>query len=158
MAVTLRPARSDDHDGLEALLAEADELHARILPAYFRPPRRTMRARDELVRLLGARDQKILVADEGGRTLGLVHVQIYDTPAVATMVPKRRAHVDNLIVAEAARRRGLGRRLLDAAAEWARGEGAREILLTVWAGNESAERFYEALGFTRVSSVLGRAL
>lgn len=157
--MTLRPARSEDYEALEALLAEADQLHARILPSYFRPPRKATRTREELARLLASRDERIVVAeDDAGCVIGLVHVQIYDTPAIATMVPKRRAHVDNLVVTERKRRGGVGSALLQAAAEWARAQGAREILLTVWAGNESAERFYEALGFRRVSSVLGREL
>jgi ribosomal protein S18 acetylase RimI-like enzyme len=73
-------------------------------------------------------------------------------------VQRRRAHVDNIVVAANQRRQGHGRALIDAAAQWARAKGAEEILLTVWSGNVDAERFYERLGFGRVSSVLGRPL
>jgi hypothetical protein len=47
---------------------------------------------------------------------------------------------------------------VEAAAPLRRGRDAEEILLTVWAGNEGAEKFYARLGFGRVSSVLGRRL
>jgi ribosomal protein S18 acetylase RimI-like enzyme len=156
----IRKAESGDYDGVIALLREADELHARILPSFFRtaPGRRPARTREELARLCAARDEDVRVFLLDGAPVGLVHTQIYDTPAVASMVPKRRAHIDTLIVTATQRRRGIGRAMLAAAQEWARGQGAREILLTVWAGNEEAERFYEALGFMRVSSVLGRDL
>lgn len=155
----VRRAQSDDYEAVMALLREADVLHAQILPGYFKPPRRAARTREELGRLLGAKDEALYVADDpAAGVLALCHVQIYDTPAMATMVAKRRAHIDNLIVTEAARRRGIGRQLVDAGAGWAREQGARELLLTVWAGNTAADRFYEALGFGRVSSVLGRTL
>jgi ribosomal protein S18 acetylase RimI-like enzyme len=66
----------------------------------------------------------------------------------------RRAHVELLVVARAARRQGLGRRLMDELAAWARRQGAAELVLTVWAGNREAEAFYERLGYR----VLSRAL
>jgi ribosomal protein S18 acetylase RimI-like enzyme len=47
---------------------------------------------------------------------------------------------------------------MDEAAAWARTHAAEEIVLTVWAGNEGAERFYDHLGFTRLSSVLSKPL
>lgn len=158
-ATTIRKARRSDSDALARLLCEADELHARLMPGYFRRPTRPTRARDQLERILDAIDQGLYVAeDPEAGVCGLVHVQLYDTPAIASMVPKRRAHIDNLVVTEGMRRRGLGRRLVEAAIAWAREQGAAEILLTVWAGNEAAERFYDALGFARVSTVLGKTL
>ncbi len=120
-------------------------------------PKRPARSRQELQRLLSAPDEVILVAADD-EVVALVHAQIYDTPAQPSLVPRRRAHVDHLIVTAGARRRGWGRRLVETAAEWARDAGASEILLTVWAGNDAAEKFYAALGFGRVSSVLGRKL
>lgn len=55
--------------------------------------------------------------------------------------------VFSMWVAPAARRSGVGRALIDAAAEWARGWGAQRIVLWVTGMNESALRFYERLGF-----------
>ena len=45
-----------------------------------------------------------------------------------------------------------------AATEWARTQGATQLLLTVWAGNDDAERFYAALGYRTISQVLGTDL
>lgn len=156
--VALRPARSDDYAALCALWKIVDELHARLLPGYFRRSPRPTRAREEVEKILRAPDETIVVAEADGAVIGLVHVQIYDTPPVASMVPKRRAHIDNLVVDLAARRRGVGRRLLEAATVWSRARGAEELLLTVWEGNDEATRFYEAVGFGRVNTVLGRRI
>ena len=50
-------------------------------------------------------------------------------------------------VAPQARRLGIGRELLDAALEWARGEDAKVAELWVTEGNSAAESFYRRAGF-----------
>ena len=58
------------------------------------------------------------------------------------------AYVDNLAVAEHARRRGVGRQLLIAALHWAFvARGAPQVGLTVKDGNANAARLYESVGF-----------
>ena len=158
MATTHRRATMDDYDVLMVLVAEADELHARLMPGYFRKPTRPARSRAELSRVLSSLDEIVYVAVEGEEIVGMVHAQLYDTPPGPALVQRRRAHVDNLVVAARHRRLGHGRALLDAASTWAKAKGAEELLLTVWSGNADAERFYERLGFGRVSSVLGKPL
>ncbi|HXE74652.1 MAG TPA: ribosomal protein S18-alanine N-acetyltransferase [Candidatus Xenobia bacterium] len=53
----------------------------------------------------------------------------------------------NLAVRPVARRRGLGRRLVEEALARARGRGARQCWLEVRASNRAALEFYRALGF-----------
>ncbi|MDB4965572.1 MAG: GCN5-related N-acetyltransferase domain protein [Myxococcales bacterium] len=89
---------------------------------------------------------------------GACHLQIYDTPVGHTMVPQRRGHIETLIVARRQRRLGCGRALMQAATTWARARGAGQLLLTVWSGNDDAERFYSALGYRSISQVLGSDL
>jgi ribosomal protein S18 acetylase RimI-like enzyme len=74
------------------------------------------------------------------------------------MVPRRRAHVEALVVDERHRRAGVGTALMDAANSWARERGAVEILLTVWDGNAAAEAFYQRLGYRVVSRALGKPI
>jgi len=153
----VREAQPGDFEAICELFQEVDELHAELLPGFFRKPRRGTRTREALRRIVDSNDEAILVVLEPiDAVAGLVHVQIYDTPAVQLMVPKRRAHIDNLVVLEALRRRGLGGRLLEAASRWAKSKGAEEVLLTVWEGNRAAERFYERMGFRRVNTVMAR--
>ena len=54
-----------------------------------------------------------------------------------------------LMVAHGWRRRGIGRALLAAAVEWARGAGVRKLELHVFPHNEPAIRLYEGYGFER---------
>ncbi len=55
--------------------------------------------------------------------------------------------INGLAVADAARGRGVGRALLRAAVEEARGTGARRITLRVLGHNTAARRLYESEGF-----------
>lgn len=158
----MRAADGGDLEALARLWHEADELHARLSPGFFRRPdleRDRQRAEEALRDAAESGHEAILVAlGDGDAIAGACHLQIYDTPVGHTMVPQRRGHVETLIVSRRQRRRGCGRALMDAATAWARAHGASQLLLTVWAGNEDAERFYAALGYRTISQVLGTDL
>ncbi len=158
----VRAAGDDDLDALTRLWHEADALHATLSPGFFRradPARGRQRAAETLRDAEESRHETILAAcDERGIVHVALHVQVYDTPVALTMVPQRRGHIETLIVARTRRRRGCGRALMAAASEWARQQGASQVLLTVWDGNEEAQRFYAALGYRTISQVLGTDL
>jgi RimJ/RimL family protein N-acetyltransferase len=61
------------------------------------------------------------------------------------------AHVADvgLMVAQDARRQGVGRALLEAAVEWAREAGVRKLELHVFPWNEAAIALYDSFGFER---------
>jgi len=152
----IRRARHEDWGAVRALWRQLDDLHAGLAPAYFRA---TERAGYEWRQLLAASDGAVFVAEGGGGAdgdggvLGAVSIRIYETPPDPAMVPLRRGHVEMLVVSAPHRRRGLGRRLMDEAAGWARRQGAAELVLTAWAGNAAAEAFYQRLGYSVLSRV-----
>lgn len=59
-------------------------------------------------------------------------------------------HVGTIGVDPAARRDGIGRRMLQAAHDWAIGRGATAAHLEVRAGNAAAISMYESMGYRRV--------
>jgi ribosomal protein S18 acetylase RimI-like enzyme len=151
----IRRAREDDWESARALWREVDDLHANLAPAYFR---KAARVESEWRDLLASADAAVFVADDprapGVALAGVVSVRIYETPPDPAMVPLRRGHVEMLVVGGAHRRRGVGARLMDEVAAWARRQRAVELVLTVWSGNEAAEAFYESLGYHELSRVL----
>jgi ribosomal protein S18 acetylase RimI-like enzyme len=150
---TLRRGRNEDWPGVAALLHEIDELHAALAPSFFRS---APRVELEWRRLLADAHAAGFVMLEPGPepVAGVIMVRVYDTPAEPAMQPRRRGHVETLVVGGRRRRRGIGRRLLAAASEWARGQGAVEMVLTTWSGNDAADAFYERLGYRVLSRVL----
>lgn len=66
------------------------------------------------------------------------------------MVVGDEAHVTNLLIAEASRGGGLGRRLMSDLIRAAVAQGARHLTLEVRASNEAARRLYAGLGLAPV--------
>jgi ribosomal protein S18 acetylase RimI-like enzyme len=154
-----RAAQVEDYEALCGLWRVMDDLHARILPDYFRRPPGAPRSRAEVERILHSPDETLRVAeDPDDGVVGLCHTMLYDTPPVPAMTPCRRAHIDSLVVLPRWQRRGVGRLLVGDAGDWARARHAAEVVLTVWAGNVAAVKFYDALGFRAVNTVLGKRL
>jgi ribosomal protein S18 acetylase RimI-like enzyme len=60
---------------------------------------------------------------------------------------RRRAQVFDLVVAESARRRGIGTALLRAVEAEAAARGLRRLAIGVLAGNDAAEAAYRRFGF-----------
>ncbi|SBS79368.1 GCN5-related N-acetyltransferase [uncultured Mycobacterium sp.] len=87
------------------------------------------------------RDHAQFVVVLAGQPVGMVAV--YQESAEA-------AYVYSLWLDPAARGRGLGRRLVAAALDWARRRGVRTVTLRMVPGNAAARTVYEGLGFTEV--------
>ena len=56
-------------------------------------------------------------------------------------------YVEGWYVAENHRHRGIGRKLLAVAEDWARSQGCVEIASDTWVDNEVSQRVHEALGY-----------
>jgi [ribosomal protein S18]-alanine N-acetyltransferase len=67
--------------------------------------------------------------------------------AVGCCAPGSQAHIITLDVAPEARRRRVGTALMEALHEEFRKRGVVQVALEVATGNESAQRFYEKLGY-----------
>ena len=117
-----------------ALLHEAEFPGAYVIAdALFLPP---------------APDRFTRIALVDGIAAGYVHAH-YDAQW-------REGYVDFLAVASTARRRGVGRALLQAAVDWSfEQRGARAVTLTVRADRAEARALYLAAGFVRVRTGIG---
>lgn len=156
---TVRCARESDYEALCGLFGQIDGLHARLQPGFFRSAPGMARTRRSLSLILGCATERLFVAEargeQVGEVVGVVHVRVFDTPPSPLKVQRLRGHVEDLVVDEGHRRRGVGQALMDRAAAWCREQGASQLLLTVWEGNQAALGFYAGLGYQPVSQVLG---
>ena len=81
------------------------------------------------------------VTEEEGRVAG--YMGYWEAP--------QEAHIINLAVAPAFRKRGLGQRMIESCMDFAFQRGARLATLEVRVGNEVAQRLYEKCGFRVVA-------
>jgi GNAT superfamily N-acetyltransferase len=106
--------------------------------------------------MLGGRaGNGILVAEDESGVVGWLHVAgmyFLESPSFAEVL--------GLVVDEAHRGQGIGKRLLDGAARWAADHGFDKLRVRSNVIREDAHRFYEREGFRRVKTqvVLDRAL
>lgn len=154
----IRRAHLPDHLALCELWAQVDAFHANIRPDFFSTSKDPSRSRLYLDQIVEDQDQELLVAVQEDRLIGLIHLQLYDTPRSPVFVNRRRAHVEDLVVDESFRRFGVGKALLRAGEDWAQRNHAEQVVLTVWQGNQVAETFYKHFGYQAVSTVFSREL
>jgi GNAT superfamily N-acetyltransferase len=86
----------------------------------------------------------IAVAATGDRLVGWVHVE-----QRFSLEGGDRAEIMGLVVDSSARRRGLGRELVDVAENWARVQGVSAVTVRSNTARELSHPFYEALGYSR---------
>lgn len=86
----------------------------------------------------------VLVAEDSDRLIGLLTAQIYHPAPIYE--PKTMVYVEDLVVEPEARRRGVGRALVERAIEWGNELGATEVRAGVLAGNQLARSFWEKVG------------
>ena len=151
MRCRIRRAEAADYREACGLWAEADGLHAQEHSDRFRSTDQSARSRGLFDAHLGDAEQALSVAEVDGEVVGLVRVQAFErleVPDVPALAPRRFAMVQELVVAEAHRRRGIGTRLMREAERWARDRGVTEVGLSVYEFNQAALRLYHRLGYS----------
>lgn len=121
---------------------------ARLFDAYrqfYEQPSDVDGATHFLRERLENRDSVIFIAHAGGAPAGFT--QLY--PSFTSTGMKRIFVLNDLFVTPAARKRGVGRLLLDAAAEHGRKEGAARLTLSTAVTNRPAQTLYESQGWVR---------
>jgi aminoglycoside 6'-N-acetyltransferase I len=89
----------------------------------------------------------ILVAEASDRTLvGFLEVDLRSHADGCNPV-RPVGYVEGWYVGESHRHRGIGRKLLAVAEDWARSQGCVEIASDTWIDNEVSQRVHEALGY-----------
>ncbi|MFN0064529.1 MAG: GNAT family N-acetyltransferase [Myxococcaceae bacterium] len=140
--VILRPARLDD-------LSQLLEFEQGIIAAE-RPFDLTLKPGEihyyDLAALIRSHDAHVVVGEHEGRLVASGFAEI--RTAKPHLRHSRYAYLGFMYVAPELRGRGLNGRIVDALVEWARERDVTEVRLEVYAGNDSARRAYEKLGFT----------
>lgn len=120
---------------------ELVEAFARLVPqlSSSSPPP----TREQLAELVDGPDTVLFVARVDGRIMGSLTLAFYRIPTGL------KAWIEDVVVDDDARGRGVGAALNEAALAVARRRGAKDVSLTSRPSREAANRLYQRIGFER---------
>lgn len=98
-------------------------------------------SREHLARIVGSEASMLLLAEEDGKILGSLTLVVFAIPTAT------RAWIEDVVVDDAARGKGVGKALNTEALSLARQAGATTVDLTSRPSREAANRLYQRLGF-----------
>lgn len=141
----IRRAVESDIPVIDKLLYQVHKIHSDIRPDLFN--KGTKKYTDEELKAIIADElTPVFVAEKDGMVLGYafcIHQQHINDNNLTDI---RTLYIDDLCVDEASRGMHVGRALYDHVISYARKNGYYNVTLNVWAGNDSAMRFYESVG------------
>ena len=142
----IRKAEERDIPRIIELLGQVLQIHADIRPDIFIPGT-TKYTVDELKELLKNKENPIYVAvNKADVCVGYAFCQLREQTFSNNMVPFKSLFIDDLCVDQQERGQHIGESLFNYVKNEAKRLGCYEVTLNVWAGNTSAEKFYEKMG------------
>lgn len=144
--MNIRRAEKKDIPQIIELLGQVLQIHADIRPDIFIPGT-TKYTNDELEQMIKDEMKPIYVAvNENDMCVGYAFCQLKEQPFSNNMVQFKSLFIDDLCFDKSTRGQHIGERLFEYVKSEAKRMGCYEVTLNVWAGNTSAERFYEKMG------------
>jgi GNAT superfamily N-acetyltransferase len=131
--ISIRAATTSDCDAIAAL---AGQLGYPATPADVERRLAALPSGDE-----------VFVAESGGRVVGWIHC-----PLTRSLVIEPHVLIQGIVVDEAWRGHGIGRRLMAQAEAYARRQGVGFVRLRSGSQRQAAHAFYEALGYRRTKT------
>lgn len=146
--VEVREATPEDVGPMLRVVAEVDGTAASPLRRRNSSTARDAETmREAFLAALGDPGRRVVVAVQDGTPCGVALLAL--VPA-STLAPDPSVRVDPLVVSRPARRRGVGRLLLGAAATYAEEHAAATLTVAVRPGDREANRHFSRLGFAPV--------
>lgn len=144
--MNIRRAGEKDIPRLIELLQQVLDIHAKIRPDVFISGT-TKYTNDELLQMiLDDRNPIYVAVNEKDLCMGYAFCQLREQPFSNNMVPFTSLFIDDLCVDQNLRGQHIGESLFEFVKAEAKRLGCYEVTLNVWAGNTSAEHFYEKMG------------
>lgn len=100
-----------------------------------------------LERLDGCEEHVVFLAEVNGQIVGWIHGAEHEL-----LLADRIGEICGLVVAEGQRTSGVGRRLVEAVEQWARGRGLEQISVRSNVARSESHPFYEKVGYTRIKT------
>ena len=142
----IRKAEEKDIPRILELLKQVLQIHADIRPDIFIPDT-TKYTTDELTELLKNKEKPVYVAvNEDDVCIGYAFCQLQEQPFSNNMVQFKSLLLMIYVSIKRLEYQHIGESLFEYVKSEAKQLGCYEVTLNVWAGNISAEKFYEKMG------------
>ena len=141
----IRFAKTEDIPGILSLLRQVGQVHHAGRPDIFRAGAQKYGA-SQVINLLDKPGIAIFVATEEDAVLGYCFCFVKEHSKDPVLTDRTELYIDDLCVDEGCRGQHIGKALYETACRYAKQRGCYHVTLNVWSCNESAEKFYKALG------------
>lgn len=137
MSYTVREARMSDIQALTGLLGQLYRIETRFTP--------NAANQEKALRMCLDRPDycRIIVAESGGDIAGMANLQL----SVSTAEGRMSAHIDDFVIHERHRGKGVGQALFEAAREIAADADASRLTVNVDIDNGPGLKFFRKMGF-----------
>ena len=146
MNLKVRRAVVKDIPKILDLLVQVDMVHHNGRPDIFKGPATKYNA-EQLGQIISDDSTPVFVCVDGNDVpLGhafCIHKQITDNSVLTDI---RTLYIDDICVDDSARGKHIGKKLFNYVKAYAKSMGVYNITLNVWSCNETAMKFYEAMG------------
>ena len=143
--MTFRKATTEDIDAINELFYELDTGSINMRPTHFQ---RGVRSLEYLSGLINDEKSDFILAIIDGVIVGFSLIFVKATPDVSLLVPSKYAFIQDFVVAERYRNKGIGAMLMEQSKQWAKERNMDYLRLSVLPENEGARRFYKYHGLS----------
>ena len=140
----IRNIRKSDYQAVDRLLLQLHKVHVEGRPELFLPLEHFM-SEESFNNLIEDEEMITILAEKNFKVVGCCFVSMLSHRG---MVRMQIAYIDQLVVDEKYRKRGIGKKLFETAERRAKELGAKRIDLMVWEHNRIAIQAYESYGMT----------
>lgn len=141
----IRFAEPRDVAGILKLLKQVGRVHHLGRPDIFRSNAQKYGA-SQVLAMLDSTKTPIFVAAEGDEVLGYGFCMIKEHEKDPVIADHRELYIDDLCVEENCRGQHVGKTIYEAILRYAKMRKCYNVTLNVWSCNESAMKFYQAMG------------
>ena len=145
--IKIRRAGKEDFETLEDLYRELEEDGVFYQPQHFVLSPKGARS-VYMEGILESDDQALFVAEDDGRVIGFAHVVLIKSKPFSCLKPETAMYLQDLVVTEEYRNRGIGSMFMETVKKYGRESGADFFRTQVFPGNTDGLRFYKRNGFT----------
>lgn len=147
MNITIRKAEEKDIPRITDLLLQVHKVHSDKRPDLFKRGSKKY-GEDELKKIIADSERPIFVAaDENDSTVGYAFC-VFQHFGDNSLEKHDTVYIDDLCVDERHRGQHIGTALYEYVLKFAKESGCYNVTLNVWAGNESAIKFYNKMGLS----------